>query len=371
VADIGVAIIEHGELRPRPTMPSTPKRASAGVENYSAHAHGLGGIASLTVNCSVRLRWVGPSLQHEVEADMTKIESTTTVLSLKLTPAEECAYAWLMRYSNEGTRRNYERNIFEWIRWCTDHDLDPLAATRVQIELYTRQLEARGLKRSTIAGKQNALAGYYRYAVIDDYITKNPMDHVNRVTLPRESSTNGLRRGEMHDVLRAAEDKSPRLHALLKLLGLNGMRISEALGIDIEHLGMERGWHTVRILRKGGKYQTLPLAPPTAWAIDVYKGRRTTGPLFITSTGARLSRNQAGTEIRNLCRDLGITKRISPHSFRHAFVTLSLDAGATIRDVQNATGHADSRMVSYYDRNRESLDKNPTHGLSAFIDGMA
>lgn len=304
---------------------------------------------------------------------MNPLEETFTTLSHVLTPAEQCAYSWLIRYRNDNTRRGYERNIFEWLNWCRDREIEPLAATRVHIEAYTRWLELKGLQQSTIAGKQNALAGFYRFAIIDEYIVKNPMVHVARITVPRESTTNGLRRGELHDVLRAAEEHSPRLAALLKLLGLNGLRISEALGIDVGDLGMERGWHTVRVLRKGGKYQTLPLAPPTAWAITQYLDGRDTGPVFITKTGNRLTRNQAGAEIRSLCRDLGITKRISPHSFRHAFVTLSLDAGAgaAIRDVQNATGHADSRMVSYYDRNRESLDRNPTHGLSAFIDGMA
>lgn len=296
---------------------------------------------------------------------------TSTELAHVLRPAEECAYSFLIRYKNDLTRRGYQRSIFEWIAWCDAHNIDPLEAKRVHIEAWTRMLEAKGLTQSTIATKQNAVAGYYRFAVIDDYITKNPMDHVARVKVARESTTNGLRRGELHDILKAAEEHSLRLHSLLTMLGLNGMRISEALGIDIEDFGMERGWHTVRVHRKGGKTQTLPLAPPTAWAAQQYIARRTTGPLFITKTGARLSRNQAAEEIKAICRDLGITKRITPHSFRHAFVTLSLDAGAQIRDVQNATGHADSRMVAYYDRNREGLDRNPTHGLSAFIAGMA
>jgi integrase/recombinase XerD len=52
------------------------------------------------------------------------------------------------------------------------------------------------------------------------------------------------------------------------LLALNGLRITEALGADIEHLGMERGHRTLTITRKGGKIATIPLAPRTARAID-------------------------------------------------------------------------------------------------------
>lgn len=303
---------------------------------------------------------------------MTTIQqSRMSLAELPKTRAEQCALGFLLRYSNESTRKGYQRALRDWFEFCELHDVDPLEATRVHIEIWTRQLEAAGLARRTVASKQNAIAGYYRFAVIDDLIAKNPMDHVARVNVPRESSTNGLTRGELHQVLEGAEGRSARLYAVLSLLGLNGLRISEALGIDIEDLGMARGYHTVRVLRKGGKYQTLPLAPPTAWAIQQYMGKRTSGALFITSKDHRLTRNQVGKEIKALCIDVGITKRISPHSFRHAFVTLSLDAGYAIRDVQNATGHADSRMVSYYDRARESLDRNPTHGLSAYIAGMA
>lgn len=68
---------------------------------------------------------------------------------------------------------------------------------------------------------------------------------------------------------------------------------------------------------------------------------------------------------------LPLKKRISPHSFRHAFVTLSLDCGVSERDIQNSTGHADPRMISYYDRNRESLARNATHALTAYVAGAA
>jgi integrase len=61
----------------------------------------------------------------------------------------------------------------------------------------------------------------------------------------------------------------PTEHALISLLALNGLRVSEATGADIEHLGLERGHRTLTITRKGGKVVTIPLAPRTARAIDV------------------------------------------------------------------------------------------------------
>ena len=72
-----------------------------------------------------------------------------------------------------------------------------------------------------------------------------------------------------------------RDHALACVLALNGLRISEALNADIEHLSVERGHRTLTIRRKGGKIVTIPLAPRTARAIDLCVGERDEGPMFL------------------------------------------------------------------------------------------
>ena len=78
-------------------------------------------------------------------------------------------------------------------------------------------------------------------------------------------------------------------HALACLLALNGLRISEALNADIEHLGLERGHRTLTITRKGGKIVTIPLAPRTSRAIDLCVGEREEGPIFLNYDGRGVS----------------------------------------------------------------------------------
>jgi hypothetical protein len=70
-------------------------------------------------------------------------------------------------------------------------------------------------------------------------------------------------------------------HALISLLAINGLRISEAPGADIDHLGLEGGHRTLTVLRKGGKLVTIPLAPRTARAIDLAAGERVDEPIFL------------------------------------------------------------------------------------------
>ena len=139
------------------------------------------------------------------------------------------ALAFLARYRVEPTRASYTISLRQWFRWCEDHRIDPLEATRSQIEVFARELEATGRTLATVASKLNALAGFYRYAVLDGLLEQDPMVNVRRPRVERISSTQGLTRTEFADVLRAVEAMTPRDHALLSLLGLNGLRVSRDL----------------------------------------------------------------------------------------------------------------------------------------------
>ena len=142
---------------------------------------------------------------------------------------------------------------------------------------------------------------------------------------------------------------------------LNGLRISEALNSDIEHLGLERGHRTLTITRKSGKIVTIPLAPRTARAINLCVGEREEGPIFLNRDGTRrLDRHAATRIVKRLARRAGIEKTISPHSLRHSFITAALDAGVALRDVQEAASHADPRKTMPNDRARRSLDRHAT-----------
>jgi integrase len=154
-----------------------------------------------------------------------------------------------------------------------------------------------------------------------------------------------LDRNELGALLVAAGLGPPVEHALISLLALNGLRVSEATGADIEHLGLERGHRTLAITRKGGKVVTIPLAPRTARAIDLAIGERTDGPVFLTGDGRRLDRHGAGRLVRKVARRAGIGKAVTPHTPRHAFITAALDAGVPVRDVQEAASHADPRTT--------------------------
>ncbi|WP_418605765.1 tyrosine-type recombinase/integrase [Georgenia sp. SUBG003] len=107
-----------------------------------------------------------------------------------------------------------------------------------------------------------------------------------------------------------------------------------------------------------------------AEAVDAAAGDRAAGPLLLRPSDTRLTRISAYRWIREL-GDRALGKHVHPHVLRHAFVTLSLDAGASLRDVQIAARHADPRMTAMYDRARGNLKRHAAHLLADYVTGTA
>ena len=269
------------------------------------------------------------------------------------------------------TREAYTLDLRMFYRWCEEHRLGLFEVTRTHIELYARELETLGRAPATVGRRLSTLSGFYRYAAEEGVIEHSPAVHVRRPRLDYESHAVGLDRNELGAFLVAAGLSSPRDHALCSLLALNGLRISEALGANIEQLGLERGHRTLVVHRKGGKTVTIPLAPRTARALDLAIAERVEGPIFLGSTGDRMTRDAAARMVRRVSKAAGIRKRIGPHSLRHSFITAALDAGVPLRDVQEAASHADPRTTMRYDRARQSLDRHATYIVATFVAGSS
>src|SRR5215204_5314037 len=228
------------------------------------------------------------------------------------------------------TRDAYALDLRQFAAWCQQRQLALFDVARHDIESFARQLEDIGRARATIARRLCTVTALYRYAVEEGLLERSPAVHVRRPRLDYESNATGLDRKEVGAML-VAGLAGARDHAFLPLLALNGLRVSEAIGADIERLGLERGHRTLLILRKGGKHVTIPLAPRTARAVDLVVGERTEGPIFLSLTGARLDRHGAFRIVRRIARRAGIHKRVGPHTLRHAFITAALDAGVPLR----------------------------------------
>ena len=145
-------------------------------------------------------------------------------------------------------------DLRQFASWCQQHQLHLVVARRADIEFFARDLEARGRARATIIRRLCTVAGFYRYAVEEELLDHSAAAHVRRPRLDYESHAVSLDRNELGALLVAAGLGPPIEHGLISLLALNGLRVSEATGADIEALGIERGHRTLVITHKAARW---------------------------------------------------------------------------------------------------------------------
>jgi integrase len=199
-------------------------------------------------------------------------------------PDEQLALVGFLAGYGGLTREAYALDLRQYVTWCTERRITLFGARRADIEAFGRHLEAAGRARATVARRLCTIACFYRYAEEEGLIAVSPAVHVRRPRLDYDSHATGLDRNEVGALLVAAGLAGARDHALVSLLALNGLRVSEAIGANIEALGLERGHRTLTILRKGGKVVTIPPRPSDR---SCHRSRRW-GPL----RGAHLPRRR-------------------------------------------------------------------------------
>jgi integrase/recombinase XerD len=281
---------------------------------------------------------------------------------------------FLARYSGH-TYAAYDMDLRILFEWCVANELDPLEdVTRAHLELFARHLEVeRRNNPASVHRRMSTIRCFYRIAEIDEIISKSPAEHVRLPKLFRdETNMLSLDRVELGGLIATARASTPHDAALITLMGMLGLRVSEACAVRIEDIqGYERGHRTLTLVGKGGKPATIPLPVPVWRVLDLAAGERQEGFLILRRDGTPMDRRSATRVVLRLAKKAGITKKISPHSLRHSFVTACLDAGVPLRDVQIAARHSDPRMTARYDRARGNLDRHASYIVAGFLAGAS
>jgi site-specific recombinase XerD len=269
---------------------------------------------------------------------------------------------WQLAQTSRHTLAVYTRNLGAYCAWLDGLGLDLLAVRRVHVDGYRHTLAG---APSTVAVKLSALSSFYRYALAEEVIDRNPVATVARPSIDADhSSTQGLSRDQAKALLAVAHRDGPRSDALVSLLVFTGVRISEALGATTADYGHDAGHRVLSVRRKGGKTPKVAVPAPAVVALNRYLGTTgaelvlapgTSAPLFTTSTGRRWHRSEAARTVQRLAHRAGIEGKISPHSLRHTFATIALDTGTPLHALQDSMGHADPRTTRRYDRARNNL----------------
>jgi integrase/recombinase XerC len=162
--------------------------------------------------------------------------------------------------------------------------------------------------------------------------------------------------GEVHDPARAQHPamQAARDVALFTLLYGCGLRIAEALALDVRDAPRPGSEAALRVLGKGSKERLVPVLPAVRQAMAAWLAQhpdpRPDAPLFVGARGARLDPAVAQRALRDFRRLAGLPEHATPHALRHSFATHLLGAGADLRAIQDLLGHASLSTTQRYTR---------------------
>lgn len=210
-----------------------------------------------------------------------------------------------------------------------------------------------GLRPASLRRKTAAVKAFYQFADAEGW-TERAIGP--RIDLPRAERRipDVLGVDDVAALLDAPDPSAPgglRDRALLELLYGAGLRISEALGLDVGDLSFARG--TVRVIGKQDRQRQVPVGEVALDALALYLDTRPEGrddgtPLFLAARGGRLGRTEAWRTIRRAAERAGLAQQVSPHTLRHSFATHLLEGGADLRVVQELLGHVTIATTEIY-----------------------
>lgn len=203
---------------------------------------------------------------------------------------------------------------------------------------------------ATVARKIATLSSCFSYLIKFEIRTDNPATIIRRPKVNPIKGIAWLTRTEVRKLLLTA-NRDPRTLAIV-WMGLHGLRVSEIVGLNVEHLSEG----ALRVTGKGDKTRFLALAQPAISALYSYLDGRTKGAMFLGSQG-RLKSRRIEDIIGDITEESG--RRIHPHALRHTLATSAIKSGNPTLVVQHFLGHQNSRTTERY----VHLDHSDMQGL--------
>jgi len=239
-------------------------------------------------------------------------------------------------------------------------DVLPTEVDEDMISQYLVHLNTIQHKRTSQARELSGVKSFYNYLLMTDKIEQSPAEFI---TAPKS-------RRELPDVLTVEEVEriigsidtttfmGRRDRAMLEMLYSCGLRVTELISLKMSDLFLGEGY--IRVMGKGNKQRLVPIGRlAQEWLMqylddrrELLKDKTTKGSnvqaVFLSNRRTELTRVMIFTIIRNATKDAGITKTVSPHTFRHSFATHLYTGGASIRQVQDMLGHQSITTTEIY-----------------------
>ncbi|WP_246745068.1 site-specific tyrosine recombinase/integron integrase [Thiospirochaeta perfilievii] len=261
------------------------------------------------------------------------------------------SYLKNVRDVSNNTLISYKRDLKSWFTFLDGNN----NITRSIIRRYLVLLQKRGLKASTVNRHLSAIRNYYKFEILTGVREDNPFNQIK--SLKQESKLpNYLFFKDLEKIFSNGGDDffHIRDQLIFKTLYSTGCRVSELVGITVNQV--KNGESRVKVIGKGDKDRFVYLTPDVKNLIKKYlplreemlKDRGKINSLFLDFMGDKLTTRGVYYLIEKRVREVGMDKKVSPHTFRHTFATHLLNEGADIRVVQELLGHKSISTTQIY-----------------------
>jgi integrase/recombinase XerC len=252
------------------------------------------------------------------------------------------------RKASPNTLRAYEVDLKHWLGDLQRREIQTVEALAKDLKALHLRSYLSGLydshERSSLSRRLSAIRSYLRFLRQQGWIEKDVGALVPSPKYQR-SLPKFMKVEEMLELVQAPDLTKAlgrRDRALFELMYGCGLRVSEAVGLNLADIDLKECW--VKVFGKGSKERMVPFGAPAREAIEAYlDGReelKPASPLFVNYKGSRLTaRSVARILAKHLVR-IASTKTLSPHGMRHSFATHLLAAGADLRTIQEMLGHS-------------------------------
>ena len=205
-----------------------------------------------------------------------------------------------------------------------------------------------GMTQTSQARTISGIRSFYKYCLLEDVTKKDPTVLLEAPKLKR-MLPDFLSFEEIEKIIAEIDMSTPeggRNKAIIETMYSSGLRVSEVVNLKLSQLYFDVGF--IRVVGKGNKERLVPIGSSAIKYVNLYRNNIRvhlpvqTGEedfLFLNRRGKHLSRVMIFLIIKDLVKKAGITKSISPHTFRHSFATHLIEGGADLRAVQEMLGH--------------------------------
>lgn len=256
----------------------------------------------------------------------------------------------------------YQTDLSKLLSFLEAEKIDILAVTLDDLQHFTAGLHDIGIHPRSQARILSGIKSFFHFLVLSDYLEGDPSELLEGpkigFKLPEVLTVEEI--DKIISSVDMEKKEGQRNRAILETLYSCGLRVSELCNLKISDLYFEEGF--IKVEGKGSKQRLVPISARAIkeikyWLIDRKHGKIKKGfedYVFLARWGNSISRIMVFHLIKELAATAGITKNISPHTFRHSFATHLLEGGANLRAIQCMLGHesiATTEIYTHIDRN--------------------